>query len=268
MKRFALMVAVVGLLAPLASAEDLSDPPWADDPAAAGFPSTFQHWHFPTLLMTVPPGTEPPPDPPMHPSEVDNPFPSPLGGPFIEWPQGPYLGTDAGGNVKEVFVETTVQWVDYMPPGGTSDADLIPDTPTVHIGVYDAAGDPDTSVPVPVSIWIPNNPDPNLVKKIFWQMTSDKSPTPHGNPPTTNPPGTSVPTGIPQYGHGPSAWYTYNGMNEIRPNPDGEWLTFELVHSTNIEEIVVKTVCMPEPATLGLMALGSGLMVLVRRRRR
>ncbi len=56
-------------------------------------------------------------------------------------------------------------------------------------------------------------------------------------------------------------------MNEIGPNPEGEWLTFWLVNSTNIEEIVVDTICMPEPASMGLMALG-GLAFLVRRRRR
>jgi len=76
-----------------------------------------------------------------------------------------------------------------------------------------------------------------------------------------------VPTGIPQYQHDASAWYTYNGMIEIQPNPDGEWLTFELVDSTNIEEIVIKTICMPEPATLALLGAGGLAMALVRRRR-
>lgn len=41
-------------------------------------------------------------------------------------------------------------------------------------------------------IWVPNNPDPNLYKQIFWQITSDKSPTPTGDPPTTIPGGTAL----------------------------------------------------------------------------
>lgn len=116
-----------------------------------------------------------------------------------------------------------------------------------------------------VAIWIPNNPDPWMVKKLFWQMTSDKSPTPTGDPPQTNPPGTSVPTGKPAIQHG-GTWYTYNGMIEIRPNPPGEWLIFNLVESTNIAEIVIDTVCIPEPATLGLLAAG-GLIAVLRRKR-
>ena len=116
-----------------------------------------------------------------------------------------------------------------------------------------------------LSIWVPNNPDPNLRKLIFWQVTSDKSPTPTGSPPTTTPPGASLPTGLPQIQHPNLPWYTYNGLLEIIPNPDGEWIHFDFVVSTNIEEIVIKTICIPEPATFGLMILG-GLAMLRRRR--
>ncbi|MBN1911493.1 MAG: PEP-CTERM sorting domain-containing protein [Pirellulales bacterium] len=120
-----------------------------------------------------------------------------------------------------------------------------------------------------VSIFIPNFPEPNAVKKVFWQMTADKSATPKGDPPTTNPPGTNVPTNYPQIGLG-GTWYTYNGMIEIRPNPEGEWLTFELAASTNIDQIVVKTVCtnVPEPSTFVLIGCGLvSLLVVIRRRR-
>jgi hypothetical protein len=67
--------------------------------------------------------------------------------------------------------------------------------------------------------------------------------------------------------HGTTPWYTYNGVIEIRPNPKGEWITWDLLPSTNIEEIVIDTVCVvPEPMTLAVMALG-GLALLRRRRR-
>jgi hypothetical protein len=116
-----------------------------------------------------------------------------------------------------------------------------------------------------VSLWIPNNPDPDLYKLIFWQMTSDKSPTPTGAPPATVPPGTALTSPYPQVQHG-GTWYTYNGLLKIEPNPEGEWITFNLAYCTHIEEIVVSTVCVPEPATLS--ALGFGALVLLRRRRR
>jgi hypothetical protein len=240
-------------------------PPWD---SSLGFPETTQEWFFPPLLasmgyndgdvldmLTYP-----------RPEDMDNPF----GEPYIEWPLGEMEveNPEEPGTWIMLSYQAEVQWVDYMGPDGI----VYPATPTVHISITTPDGNgvegtPLAGTTVPVSIWIPNNPDENLMKKIFWQMTSDKSPTPTGSPPTTMPPGTSQPAPNPQIQHDASQWYTYNGLNEIVPNPDGEWLTFELVDSTNIEEIVIKTVCMPEPATLSLMAMG-GLGVLLGRRRR
>ena len=184
---------------------------------------------------------------PTWPSVSNNLF----GEAYITWPSGTFIAPEPGTGIPtEYTAVTTVDYVDYMPPWGQGPEDVIPGTPTVHIGVNGPDGTPAPGVPVPVSIWIPNNPDPNLVKKVFWQMTSDKSPTPLGNPPTTSPPGSSVPTGLPQIQHDGSTWYTYNGMNEIRPNPPGEWLTFELVDSTNIEEIVIIDCCIAKGTRL------------------
>lgn len=260
MKRIVVVLAAVGLMASYVVAEDLSDPPWD---MTLPYTTTIQTWDFPDLLDGLTTGEEVSSPMPLLPHDFENPY----GEPCIEWPSGQYEVKNPGGEWGIVTAVVTVDLVDYMPPWGEGPDDMMFDVPTVHIGVYDENGDGDTSRPVPVSIWIPNDPEERPVKMIFWQMTSDKSPTPQANPPTTNPPGTSVPTNIPHWQHDNTNWYTYNGMNEIRPNPDGEWLTFGLVHSTNIEEIVIKTICMPEPATLGLLAAG-GLMMLVRRRRR
>ncbi len=253
MRPVVLLFAVMGLVAPSVLAEDLSDPPW--DPTLPY--QTSQSWEFDEIFAGWGDGTSVSGNTP--PSSVENPY----GGPYVKWPSEYLVVRDEEGNIHLFYVSVTVQVIDYVTPEGIT----VPGTPTVHIGVYDPeAGNEDTSVLVPVSIWVPNSPEPNLVKKVFWQMTSDKSPTPQGNPPTTIPPGTAVPTGIPQIQHDASNWYTYNGEVDIPGNPPGEWLKFGLVSSTNIEEIVVKTVCMPEPATLGLLAAGAGLMFLRRRR--
>lgn len=120
-----------------------------------------------------------------------------------------------------------------------------------------------------LTIYIENNPEPLPVKWIYWQITSDKSPTPTGTGPTTTTPsgqtGTNLPAPYPQIQHPNGTWYTYNGLIEIRPNPEAEWITFDFVPSTNIEEIVIYTVCtIPEPTTMALLGLGS--LALLRRR--
>jgi len=144
-----------------------------------------------------------------------------------------------------------------FPPGTTVQG--IPDWKGELINTWHIGGEEGSYSDL--RIWIPNNPDENLVKKILWQMTSDKSPTPQGLPPTTSPPGTSLQDPFPTMGYPGSDWYSYNGLIEIRPNPVGEWLTFTLAQSTNISEIVIDTACIPEPGTPIL--LGTGLLGLL-----
>jgi hypothetical protein len=119
-----------------------------------------------------------------------------------------------------------------------------------------------------IEITIKNNPDPDTYKLLFWQVTSDKSPTPTGSPPSISTPGgaTSTWLGAP-YPHQQwnGTWYTYNGYHKIEPNPEEETITFDLVECTNVSEIVINTICVPEPATLSLLALGA--VVFIRRRR-
>lgn len=140
-----------------------------------------------------------------------------------------------------------IQWI----PG--------PHDPVVEVATWHV------SEPGGIDIKIRNNPDPNKHKLIFWQITSDKSPTPTGSPPTTTPPGTSLPAPYPQVQWPVDNWYTYNGLLKIEPNPEEEVIHFDLPVSTNVEQIVIKTVCVPEPATMALLAMG-GLAALRRRR--
>ena len=163
------------------------------------------------------------------PVELNNPY----GDPVIEWP-------------TTAAVEEIDNW------------EGIPIT-TWHIG-----GEPGSTSTI--SIWIPNHDLDWPTKYVFWQITADGSVSPTGTGPTTNPPGTSIPTGNPAIGHG-GTWYTYSGLIEIRPNPAGEWLIIEVAQCTNIEEIVIDTICIPEPASRGLLALG-GLTLLARLKRR
>jgi len=125
--------------------------------------------------------------------------------------------------------------------------------PTLHI-------DEDGGI---ISIWIANNPDPNLKKIIFWQVTSDKAPDPSG--PVTDPPGNYVPPPYPQIQWPNGTWYTYNGLIEIPFNPEYEVITFWFPASTNIEEIAINTICIPEPATALFALVGLGLVRLRRR---
>lgn len=167
---------------------------------------------------------------PWYPTDVDNPYYPP---PSIE--------------------TQTITWPDYVegPDGG--------EIPTLHI-----------DEPGGLTIWVPNNPNPDDIKLIFWQITSDKSVTPTGSGPTTTTPGgtagTNLPSPYPQIQHGGS-WYTYNGLIAIQPNPEGEWITWDLLPSTNIEEIVIKTICkpIPEPTTICLFGFGALAFLLKRR---
>ena len=64
--------------------------------------------------------------------------------------------------ITEIPPFTYPDWV--LGPEGTTEI------ATLHI---DVSG--------PFTIWVPNNPNPNDIKLIFWQITSDKSPTPTGS---------------------------------------------------------------------------------------
>lgn len=115
-----------------------------------------------------------------------------------------------------------------------------------------------------ITITIPNSPQPNLVKFVQYQVTSDKG---MNGPPMSAPPGTIDPStfGNTQWPNG--TWYTYSGVIAIPGNPPTETITFNFYPNTNIEEIVIKTVCVPEPATMGLLAAGLAGVVIRRRRR-
>lgn len=113
-------------------------------------------------------------------------------------------------------------------------------------------------------IYVPNNPLPNARKVIFIQLTSDKGPL-LGSP-------TSSPTGTVSYpksaiNHNGTGWYTYTAQIDLPFNPIEEYIFYAFPQSANISEVVVDTICVPEPATLGLLLCGGGTALFRRRRR-
>ena len=126
-----------------------------------------------------------------------------------------------------------------------------------------------------VAVTIANRPEPNEIKKIFIQLTSSKGPsgvTVAGNGPDGPYAPGIFPTGKPHIqwpGPAPfgGSWYTYNYGLTLQPNPESETIFIDVVECTVIDQIVVDTICTPEPGSVVLIGLG-GLVTLIRRRRR
>ena len=118
-----------------------------------------------------------------------------------------------------------------------------------------------------VILHVPNNPDPNEIKYIYLQITSTKFPTvtPVGG--GSDGPYTSGtwPTGVAEWQEA-NGWYTYNWGFTIEPNPEYEDIVIDFPYGASIDQIVVDSICTPEPATMSLLAVGG--LVLLRRRRK
>lgn len=140
--------------------------------------------------------------------------------------------------------------------------------PTWHLGSIETGAD-GTVVEVPgtLNIAIPNTPIPNFHKLIYVQITSDKGVL-NNQPPVTTPQYSSVTSPGPIIKHGSTSWYTYNWLIEIRPNPDFERISFTFPYSTNISQVVVDTICVPEPSALASLGASGVFMGLVALRRR
>jgi len=113
-----------------------------------------------------------------------------------------------------------------------------------------------------IQIEIQNWPDPDDYKEIWLQMTYSSE---GGYPPFV----TTVPAGdssvVDETENGDYWNITYDII--IEPNPQSETITIEPGGcAVYISEIVIDTICVPEPLTIGLLGLGG--LILFRRRKR
>lgn len=170
---------------------------------------------------------------------------------------------------------TTFQSWDFS----TSDSEPVPDsvynpygTPTLFIsenslwsddGVWSLSGE--------IDVLIPNRPNPFEVKEIWLQLTW-KGEDLCSLPPIPQIGATGIPTsdyseiyhkgtmvvpGRPDWKH---TTYAIN----LHPNPPEEWISIK--GDISVDQLVIDTRCIPEPATLVL--LGVGALITVFRKRR
>ena len=172
----------------------------------------------------------------------------------------------------------------YVNPNGepsalvSGDAIWIDDpsayVPTARRGMW-VVGGFDVPTSASVELTVPNAP--LLPEKLVWfQITYflagapgasyDTDLVPSGSEVVTVVPGSEVAYGVP----GESGWFYYEKMWSIQPQPAGEVITATINLPAGavlaMDEVAVDTICIPEPATMSVLALG-GLAVLRRRKR-
>ena len=115
-----------------------------------------------------------------------------------------------------------------------------------------------------ISLDLDNQSRPDLYKKIFVYITGDTVST-VDNVETVLDTAEGIFTGSESWSIDGDGVWSYLLQGEIRPQPDFVRLTFTVPGMTNVTDIWAGEVCVPEPATMSMLALGA--MALLRRKR-
>ncbi len=184
-------------------------------------------------------------------------------------------GFDNGNSPADLDVDAnpfgtpTASILGVDPPFGPPD--FVPpntywkDIDNGHQGVWHVHNEPGDLL----RFYVPNNPVPNPQKKIWFQMTYYASGETGAEPEYfTFPDNVSISliskTQLDEH-------YYYHAIWEviIEPNPDEEWITVQPRDCTlYCDEVVIDTICIPEPTAIVLLGLGGLLFCLGRFRAR
>ena len=118
-----------------------------------------------------------------------------------------------------------------------------------------------------IDIYIPNRPEPFDYKQILLQLTwqpggNDQTPTMPDEPWVAVTPFQEME--MHRWDNTPDTWTHSLFEITIWPNPPGEWITIK--GDILVDQVIIDTICIPEPATIFLLGIG-GLMTLTRKRR-
>jgi hypothetical protein len=149
-------------------------------------------------------------------------------------------------------------------PFGTPQATVIPgfmqtwqETFAGRQGVWPLSGT--------IEVWIPNQPQPNPEKDIWVQL--DWQPQAQGNRPTVWELDSQIQSTLLQENLLPNNWIHSTYQITLPYNPTHE--TVRVDGGIMVDELVIHTICVPEPSSVVLLAAGAfSLLAYVWRRRR
>lgn len=136
-----------------------------------------------------------------------------------------------------------------------------------QIGYWDLGGDRGNGGGS-ILIDVDNRPLALEYKEVWVQVTYFRD---MSQAPTVTVPGAAYLTGqtllVEQVLTG-GAWYLDQSIWRIEPNPDHEQIliTSDPMWGSVIDQVVIDTICIPEPATMGLFLVGSWAVIARRRR--